>query len=493
MKKTNLLFGALTAFTISANAFCGFYVAKAGGKLFNESSQVILARNSETNRNTITMANDYQGDFSEFAMVVPVPVILKEDEIKVIQKDLFERFDSYSAPRLTEYFDRNPCYTDVQKYKALAMSDSNFEMVEEEASINIKYEGVKIEAKYEIGEYDILILSATESNGLKNWLTDNDYKIPSGADEVLTPYIKDNMKFFVAKVNTERLNQRRGNYLSPIQISFTHKKFMLPIRLGMANANGTQDLIVYALTQNGRVETSNYRTQEMPSNQKIPLFVEGVFGDFYKSVFSKKWTNNKSSVFVEYAWNLDGKNFAKCDPCNTTPPASQELLNAGVDWLNMNQNNWGSSYQGNLHFTRLHVRYDREHFPQDLAFTETKNKQNFQCRYVLTHPASISDELCDQVLPYYKKVQKRRGDEMNNLTDITWWEANRYQAYLKKYKTKIASLEVQEKDDENNLLPVFPKGYTPNRLLIISAGILLILCSILRVAFSKKKQMYSLK
>lgn len=268
---------------------------------------------------------------------------------------------------------------------------------------------------------------------------------------------------------------------------------MLPIRLGMANANGTQDLIVYALTQNGRVETSNYRTQEMPSNQKIPLFVEGVFGDFYKSVFSKKWTNNKSSVFVEYAWNLDGKNFAKCDPCNTTPPASQELLNAGVDWLNMNQNNWGSSYQGNLHFTRLHVRYDREHFPQDLAFTETKNKQNFQCRYVLTHPASISDELCDQVLPYYKKVQKRRGDEMNNLTDITWWEANRYQAYLKKYKTKIASLEVQEKDDENNLLPVFPKGYTPNQLLIISAGILLILCSILRVAFSKKKQIYSLK
>jgi len=296
------------------------------------------------------------------------------------------------------------------------------------------------------------------------------------------------MKFFVAKVNTKRLNQRRGNYLSPIQISFTHKKFMLPIRLGMANADGTQDLIVYALTQNGRVETSNYRTQEMPSNQKIPLFVEGVFGDFYKSVFSKKWTNNKSSVFVEYAWDLDGENFTKCDPCNTIPPASQELLNAGVDWLKVKQNNWGANYQGNLHFTRLHVRYDREHFPQDLAFTETKNKQNFQCRYVLTHPAKISDKTCDQVLPYYKNVQKRRGEEMNNLTNITWWEADRYQAYLKKYKTKIASLEVQEEEDKNSFLPVFPKGNIPTQLLIFSSGILLSLCSIFGVAFTKNKK-----
>lgn len=488
MKKTNLLFGTLTAFTISANAFCGFYVAKADGNLFNKSSQVILARNSETNRNTITMANDYQGDFSEFAMVVPVPVILKKNEIKVVQKDLFERFDSYSAPRLAEYFDRNPCYQERKRYKNFAMTDSNLKIFEK-VTMNNKYEGVKIEAKYEIGEYDILILSATESNGLKNWLTNNDYKIPSGADEVLTPYIKDNMKFFVAKVNTTRLNQRRGNYLSPIQISFTHKKFMLPIRLGMANAKGTQDLIVYTLTQNGRVETSNYQTQEMPSNQKIPLFVEGVFGDFYKSVYSKKWTNNKSSVFVEYAWDLDGKNFTKCDPCNTTPPASQELLNAGVDWLKIKQNKWGADYQGDLHFTRLHLRYDREHFPQDLAFTETKNKQNFQCRYVLTHPARISDETCDQVLPYYKNVQKRRGDEMNNLTDITWWEADRYQAYLKKYKTKIASLEVQEEENKNSFLPVFTKKNISPQLLIFSAGILFSLCSIFGVAFIKKKQL----
>ena len=286
MKKFNLLFGALTAFTVSASAFCGFYVAKADGKLFNKSSQVIMVRNASTDRNTITMANDYQGDFKEFAMVVPVPVVLKDKDIKVVKKEIFDRFDGYSAPRLAEYHDQNPCW-ERKVYESEMLMDGAPVMMKSRSKNKMKdkYEGVSIEAKYEVGEYDILILSATESNGLKNWLRDNDYKIPAKADEVLTPYIKDDMKFFVAKVNTQRLNNRKSEYLSPLQISFIHKKFMLPIRLGMANANGTQDLIVYALTKNGRVETSNYRTVELPSNNEIPLFVEDVFGDFYKSVF----------------------------------------------------------------------------------------------------------------------------------------------------------------------------------------------------------------
>lgn len=459
---------SLVIASLAANAFCGFYVAKADGKLFNKSSQVIMVRNSETNANTITMANDYEGDFNEFAMVVPVPVVLKEKNIRVVRKDLFDRFDAYSAPRLAEYYDENPCYEmdyeimENATMSVLASGDKNIMRFKSE------YKGVSIEAQYEVGEYDILILSAKESNGLKNWLTDNGYKIPTKASEVLTPYIKNDMKFFVAKVNTKRLKQKNGKYLSPIQISFKHNKFMLPIRLGMANSDGYQDLIVHAFTQNGRVETTNYQTKMMPSNKQVPLFVNDVFGDFYKSVFSKAHSNNKKAVFVEYAWDLDGKNFTKCDPCNTTPPSIQELKNAGVDWVQPTNNRWGANYTGNLHFTRLHVRYNRSNFPQDLVFTETQNKHNFQCRYILTHPAKITDEACDEVLPYYEEVQERRINEMQNLDDLTWWGTDRYQSYLAKYENKIKTMNANDDENQNHLLPIYPKN-TPFEGLIIIA------------------------
>lgn len=495
MKKltTSLLF--LFAISLKTQAFCGFYVAKANGNLFNESSQVIIARDGNSNQNTITMSNDYKGDFSEFAMVVPVPTVLKEKDIRIVNSNIFNRFDDYSAPRLAEYYDPNPCRVNYKR-KSLNRNIMIGEVMESsnEEVLSDKDYGVTIEAQYEVGEYDILILSAKESDGLKTWLTSNGYKIPEKAQEVLTPYIKDKMKFFVAKVNLKRAKLNAKNELNPIQISFVNDKFMLPIRLGMANSKGSQDMIVYLLTKDGRVETTNYQTKKMPSNQKIPLFINQHFGSFYKSVFSKAWTNNKSSVFLEYAWDLNGTNFTKCDPCNTTPPASTELKTAGVNWLNYNYN----GYSGNLHFTRLHVRYDRKNFPQDLVFMETKNKQNFQCRYVLNHPAKVNDKNlqssptdpnqpivyggCDinTVLNYYKKVQNRRNEEIENLEELTWWEVQRYQPYLNKYQDKIDLLSAQQKnknnkDEKNEIGWFFPKGNLPPFLKLFSIGFLLIL------------------
>src|ERR1700675_801468 len=90
-----------------ASAFCGFYVGKADAKLFNEASQVILVRDG--NRTVISMRNDFQGDLSEFALVVPVPAVLQKSQIHVGDPKIFERIDAYSAPRLAEYFDPNPC------------------------------------------------------------------------------------------------------------------------------------------------------------------------------------------------------------------------------------------------------------------------------------------------------------------------------------------------------------------------------------------------
>jgi hypothetical protein len=43
--------------------------------------------------------------------------------------------------------------------------------------------GVKIEAQFVVGEYQIVILSAKDSGGLDQWLRINKYKIPEGGGE----------------------------------------------------------------------------------------------------------------------------------------------------------------------------------------------------------------------------------------------------------------------------------------------------------------------
>src|SRR5215813_8424287 len=94
---------------ISARAypFCGFFVAKADTKLFNQASKVVLVR--DENRTVMTMANDYQGELKDFAIVVPVPVVLKKEQVHIGDSKILERLDAFSAPRLVEYFDPDPC------------------------------------------------------------------------------------------------------------------------------------------------------------------------------------------------------------------------------------------------------------------------------------------------------------------------------------------------------------------------------------------------
>lgn len=433
MKKKLLIIMACIAIAPMLFSFCGFYVSKAEGTLKNKTSQVILVRDG--NKSVITMYNDFKGDTKDFAMVVPVPVVLRKDDIKVVDQAIFQKLNDYSAPRLVEYWDENPCST---YYKDEELSERNANAGLNEVVVTTAYSrksSVKIEAQYFVGEYDILILSAKESSGLKTWLNENGYKVPANAEEVLDPYIKSNLKFFVVKVNEKEKKKLNNNFLRPIQISFNSPKFMLPIRLGMANADGDQDLIVYAFTKKGRIESTNYRNVDIVSNKNIPLFVQKNFGTFYGNLFTTQWQKeDKNVAFLEYAWNVTPVNPMKCDPCVGNPPTRQDLVQSGVWWLG--SKNWSDYSDVNneeidngskeVYFTRLHFRYNRKSFAQDLMFQVTPNTQNYQARYIITHPAN-GDFNCTAGKKYLQDLKQRRKKELRELTALTGTNINNWQ------------------------------------------------------------------
>jgi hypothetical protein len=395
-----------------ASAFCGFYVAKADAKMFNKSSKVVLTRNGQ--ETAITMASDYEGEPSEFALVVPVPTFIKREQISVVDSRIVDHLDAYTAPRLVEYFDPNPCEARIM---ALAMSNMPAPMAAAPRPPAPQYRGVKVEAQYDVAEYDVSILSAEESDGLIRWLTDNGYRIPPGAEPVIGSYIKQKMHFFVAKVNLKRLQQSGAAYLRPLQVRYETAKFMLPLRLGTVNANGPQDLIVYALTRKGRVEASNYRTVKVPSNVDVPLFVKDDFTNFYKATFEQAVAREgMHGVFVEYAWDMGW-----CDPCAAEPLGKGELAELGALWDDGGDPTANRFSSGNAPFvTRLHVRYDAQSFPEDINFVETADRDNFQGRYILRHP-STTTEACAAAKAYRASLPARFKEQADNLANLTGW------------------------------------------------------------------------
>jgi hypothetical protein len=429
-----------------ARAFCGFYVARGDAKIFNKASKVVLVR--DENRTVLTMANDFKGEPKEFAVVVPVPTFIKKEQIHVGDRAVIDHLDAYSAPRLVEYFDSDPCMVGFAKdeMKMSRQPAAAGNMAREES--RARSLGVKIEARYTVGEYDILILSAKESTGLETWLRANGYTIPAGASRVLDGYLKQKMRFFVAKVNLTEQAKLGFSYLRPIQVAFESAKFMLPIRLGMVNADGPQELFVFALTRNGRIETTNYRTVRLPSDAEIPVFVKEEFADFYRAMFARQVRReNADAVFLEYAWDMGW-----CDPCAADPLTPEELRSLGVFWVPDPRGNvvppgsaprWmpppgGGAQQ--VFITRLHVRYDGAHFPEDLVFHETGDRTNFQGRFVIRHPWKAERD-CPALDAYLQSLRERYHREAETLADLTGWS-------MEKIRRRMGSLPERPRPED---------------------------------------------
>jgi hypothetical protein len=415
-----LILSAILFLAVDSRAFCGFYVAKADTKIFNQASKVVIVRDAD--RTVLTLTNDFQGEAKDFAVVIPVPVVLEKGQIHVGENALIDHLDAYSAPRLVEYWDEDPCLIRY-RVQALPVPQSKGGSADQTRAAAL---GVKIEAQYTVGEYDIVILSAEQSGGLETWLTENGYKIPDGAASVLESYIKQKMRFFVARVNLQEKEKLGFTYLRPLQMAFESSKFMLPIRLGTINANGPQELFVFALSRQGRVEPSNYRTVKLASDVEVPLFIKDDFSHFYRSMFDRlEQREDMRVVFLEYAWDMGW-----CDPCAADPLTNQELRKLGVFWLDESDATSSPAGTGriarpsvgtNVFVTRMHLRYDAAHFPEDLVFQQTGDRTNFQGRYILRHPWT-GEAKCEAAKTYLKSLNDRYRTEAENLANLTGWD-----------------------------------------------------------------------
>ncbi len=353
-----------------AEAFCGFYVSGAGEEMFNNATMVVMMR--EGTKTVLSMRNNYEGPPEDFAMVIPVPQVLEEEDVKTLKDDLFDKVDKLAAPRLVEYWEQDPCNQYDRKVfgglGGLGMRGSGRGGGGYGKGSAL---GVKVEAEFDVDEYNVAILSAKESTGLETWLKENNYKIPEGAAPVLKPYVEQGLYFFVARVDPKKIefNKEGMAELSPLRFAYDSKDFFLPVRLGLLNAKGHQDLIVHILAKNARYEVANYNNVTIPTNLIVKQSVGSRFANFYVSLFDRVLEENPGSVVTEYSWNS-----GTCDPCPGPTLSSTDLSSLGQDYIDgSSAGSVGGGFGWNpWTLTRLHARYTEKDLNEDLIFRKAE-------------------------------------------------------------------------------------------------------------------------
>ncbi len=319
------MLAALLMVARPAEAFCGFYVGGADAKLFANASQVVLMR--EGTRTVLSMQNDYQGPPESFAMVVPVPVVLQKENVKTLPRELFARIDQLDAPRLVEYWEADPCAPSRHAEHKSGAARPAGAVQKPAPGASTADVGVTIEAEFTVGEYDVVVLGAKDSSGLDAWLRREGYKIPEGSEPFLRPYVASGSKFFVAKVDVSKVKmQGKHTTLSPLRFHYDAAELTVPIRLGLVNSAGTQDLIVHVLGKGHRYEVANYPNVTIPTNLDVAENAKDKFGSFYAALFDRALAKTPKAVVTEYAWDA-----GSCDPCPSPPLSDAELVTLGAD------------------------------------------------------------------------------------------------------------------------------------------------------------------
>jgi MYXO-CTERM domain-containing protein len=375
-----------------AIAFCGLFVATGDQPVFNDATQVVLMRHGP--RTVLSIQNHYKGPLEAFALVIPVPAVLQEKDVKTLTPEVFAIVEQIGSPRLVEYWEQDPCRI-AQPEEEEGGPSKNAVVEAGKPGKQDGDLGVTIESQLTAGEYQIVILSAKDSTGLDAWLRREKYVIPAGAESLLRPYVDGGMKFLVAKVDPKKVKFEGDRaVLSPLRFHYDSEQFNLPIRLGLANSAGTRDLIVNILAPSQRYEVANYKNVTIPTNITVKKAVRDKFGAFYVALFDATVEKHPGAVVTEYAWDA-----STCDPCPGPALDATDLQTLGSDVL--------PGTVADFVLTRLHVR-DGTSIKDDLQFktappiaggrehvvangqleegAQPAPHNNFQARYAIRHP-----------------------------------------------------------------------------------------------------------
>jgi hypothetical protein len=344
---------------------------------------------------------------------------LQKENVKTLPMAIFDKIDKLASPRLVEYWEQDPCAPPEppEETRRVRFKSAPKAVKKDKSADEL---GVTVEAQFTVGEYEVVILSARDSAGLNTWLKQEKYKIPEGSEPLLRPYVQGGAKFFVAKVDTAKVRFENGMaQLSPLRFHYDSETFALPVRLGLANSAGTQDLIVHILAKGQRYETANYPNVAIPTNLDVKDGVRNDFGGFYAALFDRTLSRQPKAVITEYAWDA-----GTCDPCPGPTLNGNDLMTFGMDALTQPEiaapppgappnalpmKSKTSRWRGGSGFvlTRLHLRYGKEGLGEDLIFRtappivggrefvkagnslETgavmSSVNNFQARYAIRH------------------------------------------------------------------------------------------------------------
>ncbi|MBI2942561.1 MAG: DUF2330 domain-containing protein [Candidatus Wallbacteria bacterium] len=193
-------------------------------------------------KESFTVQPAFEGDARDFGMVIPTPGQPKLDEMP---RDFFKWLAVYTI--LLPMPERVRPEWEPVAYRMARSPGAVFEKgtdgaVEEDSL------GVTVLEKGVVGSLDYKIITATDANGLFQWLKENRYKY-AGDESTLDHYIRQKWFFTVMKIDAKQMKTGPdGSYqgeVTPTRFAFASEKLIYPLKITQISVKKNTEALFY--------------------------------------------------------------------------------------------------------------------------------------------------------------------------------------------------------------------------------------------------------
>jgi hypothetical protein len=217
-----------------AESACCYFAAK-DKDILQPAQKAFLTWDDKEKVETFTVQPKFEGNATDFGMVIPTPARPKLDEMP---RDFFKELAVFTI--------LEPM--DISKYKNRLRFGGAPGAAGGVAVEKAKKDTVKVLEAGVVGSLDYKIIQASKADDLYEWLKDNKYSY-SGDEATLDFYIKKGWFFSVMKIDPMQMKKKKdGSYegeVTPTRFTFASEKLIYPLKITQISVKDKTEALFY--------------------------------------------------------------------------------------------------------------------------------------------------------------------------------------------------------------------------------------------------------
>jgi hypothetical protein len=264
----------------SADSACCYFTAK-DKDILQPAQKVFITWDPTEKVETFTVQPRFEGNASDFGMVIPTPAKPKLDEMP---RDFFKSLAIFTIMKKREQPHSKLLFEGDKRNRFF------FGAPLEKAADKPAGQGaprpttVKVLEKGIVGNLDYKIIEAGRADDLYEWLKENKYSY-AGDESTLDFYIKKKWLFTVMKIDTMQMKRRPdGSFdgeVTPTRFQFASDKLVYPLKITQISVKDQTEALFYvsAPYKTDLPGDNTYQFQWVPMIQNARgWYAKGIFG-----------------------------------------------------------------------------------------------------------------------------------------------------------------------------------------------------------------------